>query len=68
MKILLFDIRFPYKHCYFKICLLTHQDGFQNRDKVYSITVVYLIIAIYKLSSKTLTLILFSDSIVASLL
>ena len=23
------------KHFYFKMCLPTHQDGFQNRDKVY---------------------------------
>ena len=32
----LFDIRFPYKHCYFKTCLPTRQNGVENRDKAYS--------------------------------
>ena len=32
----LFDIEFSYKHCYFKTCLLTRQNGVKNRDKAYS--------------------------------
>ena len=35
MKIIL-DFHTLYKHCYFKTCLPTHQDGFQNRDMVYN--------------------------------
>ena len=31
------DIGFPYKHCYFKTCLPSRQDGFQDRNKVYKI-------------------------------
>ena len=31
----LFDIGFPYKHCYFKTCLPTRQNVVENRDKAY---------------------------------
>ena len=31
----LFDIRFSYKHYNFSHVLATHQDGVENRDKVY---------------------------------
>ena len=30
----LFDIKFPYIHCYFKTCLHTPQNGARHRDKV----------------------------------
>ena len=32
----LFDSSFPYKHCFFKTCLPTRQNGVENRDKAYS--------------------------------
>ena len=32
----LFDSSFPYKHCFFKSCLPTRQNGVENRDKAYS--------------------------------
>ena len=31
----LFDIGFLCKHCYFKTCLPTRQNGVENRDKAY---------------------------------
>ena len=32
----LLDSSFPYKHCFFKTCLPTRQNGVENRDKAYS--------------------------------
>ena len=34
-EILLFDIGFLFKHCYFKTCLPTHQNDVEKRDKAY---------------------------------
>ena len=31
----LFEVGFPYKHCYFKTYLPTRQNGVENRDKAY---------------------------------